>query len=202
MTFKQRVHNEIIKAAVAYKEVFVDYDYLIYSENFKNKPYYIISAAEDNYPHLTGVNSLISARSFFDKCLDGSLSESDFNFISKNRSEKEVIGSVRRKISILPLLANIFHMKLQAEEDFVKGKVSCSLATADNMFTIGFADTVMLRPKTLLKNNELNLGKAVEITLVLSRKRGSEKFDTIVQGDAGEFYKSFTITSDYTFSKQ
>ena len=41
------------KLAAIYKKVFVDYDYLIYSENFKNKPYYIISAAEDNYPHLT-----------------------------------------------------------------------------------------------------------------------------------------------------
>jgi hypothetical protein len=82
-------------------------------------------------------------------------------------------------------------MKLQAEEDFAKGKISCSLATADNMFTIGFADTAMLRPKTLLKNNELDPNKAVEITLVLRRNRGSEKFDTVIQGDVTEFCKSF-----------
>ena len=191
MTFKQRVHAEIVKGAAIYKKVFVDYDYLIYSENFKNKPYYIISAAEDNYPHLTGVNSLLSAQVFFNKCLDMSLSEADFDFSSKNRSEKEVIGSVRRKIQILPLLDVIFQKKLQAEEDFIKGKISCSLATADNAITIGFADTALLRPKTLLKNNELTLSRAVDVMLILRRSKGLVKFDTIVQGNVEEFNKSF-----------
>ena len=165
MTFKQHVHSEIIKGAEIYKKVFADYDYLIYSENFKNKPYYIISAAEDNYPHLTGVNSLLSAQVFYDKCLDGSLSESDFDFSHKNRSEKEVIGSVRRKIQILPLLDTVFQMKLQAEEDFVKGKINCSLATTDNTITIGFTDAVLLRPKTLLKTMKLILIKPLMLRL-------------------------------------
>jgi len=191
MTFKQRVQNEIIKGAAVYKSVFADFDYLIFSENFKNKPYYIISAAEDNYSHLTGVNSLLPAKVFYNKCLDGSLSECDFDFSSKNRSEKEVIGSVRRKIQILPLLATIFDMKLQAEEDFARGKVSCSLATADNAITIGFADTALLRPKTLLKSNELNPSKAVEISFVLRRNRGTEKFDTIIQGTMNGFCVRF-----------
>ena len=191
MTFKQRVHSEIIKGAAIYKRVFADYDYLIYSENFKNKPYYIISAAEDNFPHLTGVNSLLSAQAFYNKCLDGSLSESDFDFSSKNRSEKEVIGSVRRKIQILPLLDTVLQMKLQAEEDFAKGKISCSLATADNAITIGFADAALLRPKTLLKSNELNPNEAVDVTLILRRNRGAEKFDTVIQGDTADFSKLF-----------
>jgi len=108
MTFKQRVHNEIIAGAASYKAAFIDYEYLIYSSGFANKPYYIVRAEEDNYPHLTGVNALIPAQAFYDKCLDGSLSESDFDFSGKNRSEKEVRGSVRRKINILPLLPNFF----------------------------------------------------------------------------------------------
>ena len=187
MTFKERVRSEIIKGAAIYKRMFADFDYLIYSENIKNKPYYIISAAEDNFPHLTGVNSLLSAQDFYDKCLDGSLSESDFDFSGKNRSEKEVIGSVRRKIQILPLLDTVLQMKLQAEEDFVKGKISCSLATANNAITIGFADAALLRPKTLLKSNELNPNEAVDVTLVLRRNRGAEKFDTVIQGDTADF---------------
>jgi len=83
-------------------------------------------------------------------------------------------------------------MKLQAEEDFAKGKVSCSLATADNAITIGFADTALLRPKTLLKSNELNPSKAVEISLVIRRKRGTEKFDTIIQGAMNGFCMRFS----------
>ncbi|MCL2361730.1 MAG: PBECR4 domain-containing protein [Defluviitaleaceae bacterium] len=93
LTFKQRTRSEIVKSAADYKAVFIDYDYLIFSEDFKIKPYYIISANADNYPHLTGVNSLLpSAQTFFDKCIDGSLEESDFDFASKNRSESDVKG--------------------------------------------------------------------------------------------------------------
>ena len=183
MTFKERVHREIIAGATIYKKVFIDYEYLIHSKYFTNKPYYIISADKDNYAHLTGVNSLVSAKDFFDTCLNGTIDEGAFNFFSKRKSEKEVIGSVRRKIQMLPFLATIFQGKLYAEENFVKGKITCSLATADNLLTIGFAESNILRPKTLLKSNELNHEKAVEVTLVLSRKRGTYKFDTVMQGD-------------------
>ena len=172
MTFKQRVLNEIVKTAFEYKAVFIDYDYLIFSKDSKKKPYYITSASADNYPHLTG-------------------EESDFDFASKNRNERDVKGSVRQKIKMLPFLSTLFHMKLQAEENFIKGKIHCSLATSDNALTIGFTDTELLRPKTLLQSNELNHNKVVEITLVLRRKRGSDKFDTLVQGNAEEFCKSF-----------
>lgn len=191
MTFKQRVHNEIIAGAAFYKEVFVDYEYLIFSDGFSNKPYYIIRAEEDNYPHLTGVNALVPAQVFYIKCLDGSLLESDFDFSSKNRSEKEVKGSVRRKINVLPLLSDFFKGDLQAEEDFVKGKVHCSLATADNQLTMGFVDNAALRPKTLLKNNELNSQNTVNVALVLRKSRDADKFDTVIQGDVAAFCKSF-----------
>ena len=65
MSFKERVHRELLAGAAIYKSVFVDYEYLIFSEGFKNKPYYIISAAEDNYPHLTGVTYFVSAQDFY-----------------------------------------------------------------------------------------------------------------------------------------
>ena len=187
MTFKARVHREIIAGAAIYKKVFIDYDYLIHSKYFNNKPYYIIRADKSNYAHLTGVNSLISAQDFFDACLDGALREDAFDFSSKRKSEKEVMGSVRRKIQILPSLAMIFENKLYAEENFTKGKITCSLATADNTLTIGFAESNILRPKTLLKSNELDCKRAVEVTLVLRRERGTHLFDTVIQRDAGGF---------------
>jgi len=192
LTFKQRVLSEIVKSAADYKDVFVDYDYLIFSEDFKIKPCYIISANADNYPHLTGVNSLLpSAQAFFDKCIDGSLDESDFDFASKNRSESDVKGSVRQKIKMLPFLSTLFQMRLHAEENFVKGKIHCSLATSDNALTIGFADTEPLRPKTLLQSNELDTARVVLVQLVLKRSRGTDKFDTVVQGDAAKFCELF-----------
>ena len=49
--FKERVRLEIIKAAKKYQEVYVDYEYLICSEAFKQNHYYIIDAQKDNFQH-------------------------------------------------------------------------------------------------------------------------------------------------------
>jgi len=119
--------------------------------------------------------------------LNGTLKETDFDFSGKNRSEKEVIGSVRRKIQILPLISTFFACNLQAEENFSKGSVHCSLATADNQLTMGFVESDVLRPKTLLKKNELESSRSVDVSLILRREKGKEKFDEIVQGDAEAF---------------
>lgn len=43
-TFKGRVHLELIKAAKKYKEIYVDYEYLICSEAFVQRKYYIVGA--------------------------------------------------------------------------------------------------------------------------------------------------------------
>jgi hypothetical protein len=201
MTFKNRVHNALINGALVYKSVFVDYDYLIYSKDFKNKPYYIISANEDNYPHLTGVTYFMTAQSFYTACINGTLQETDFDFSIKSRTEKEVIGSVRRKIQVLPLVAGFFSGSLHAEEDFSKGSVFCSLATADNQMTIGFVDSAVLRPKTLLKKNELDAANVVDVTLILRRNRITDVFDTVMQGDSESFraiYPELLPTPDHT----
>lgn len=80
VSFKERVRQEIIKGAKQYKKIYLDYEYLICSTIFEKKDYYIISAEKDNYQHLTGVHSQMDAKSFFNKCYDGTLAEADFDF--------------------------------------------------------------------------------------------------------------------------
>ena len=67
VSFKERVRTELISAANQYKRIYLDYEYLICSEAFIKKDYYIIAASKDNFMHLTGVNALINAQEFFDK---------------------------------------------------------------------------------------------------------------------------------------
>lgn len=179
--FKERVRLELIKAAKKYEEIYVDYEYLICSEAFEHRNYYIIDAKKDNFQHLTGVHSRISAKIFFDKCRDGSLSEEDFDFMKKGQDEKSVKGTVRRKIKALPDMMDLFREGMQAEEDFRKNRIICSFATADGNCTLGFTDTEKARPKSLIRGNELENPKAVE--LVLRRKSGMRFFDEIVIGD-------------------
>lgn len=59
--FKERVRLTIINMAKLYKEKYVDYEYLICSQAFSERAYYIIDAKEDNFQHLTGVHTSLSA---------------------------------------------------------------------------------------------------------------------------------------------
>ena len=61
-SFKERARQEMIKAAKQYKDIYVDYEYLICSVTFEKNDYYIIAVEEDNFQHLTGVQSKIDAK--------------------------------------------------------------------------------------------------------------------------------------------
>jgi len=190
ISFKQRVCDTIKHCAADYKSVFLDCEYLIYSEDFKKNPYYILKAEEGNYKHLTGVNSNIAPYDFFQKCINNTLTENDFDFIRKGMPEAFTKGIVRNKIIALPLMMNMFNEPIIAQENFRKGLVACSVAASDNNITIGFENRIVVRPKTLLRGNELEKGKTVDVSLVLKRSTGAVKFDTIVRGD-NEIYVNF-----------
>jgi len=190
-SFKQRVCNAIIQGAFEYKRMFLDYEYLIYSSGFINQSYYLINALLTNYLHLTGVNTLLSTYDFYNMSLNGTLTESDFDFIKPKKSEKSVKGSVRQKIQSLLLMPSLFSSKLIAEEDFAKKSIICSLATTDNTITMGFVSDIDIKPKTLLLGNELNKTKSVDVELVLRRNKGEDGFSTILQGDITNFCNSF-----------
>ena len=87
-SFKERARQEMIKAAKQYKDIYVDYEYLICSVTFEKNDYYIIAAEEDNFQHLTGVQSKIDAKTFFRKCYHGTLAEVDFDFAKAGHNEK------------------------------------------------------------------------------------------------------------------
>jgi len=182
-SFKKRVKDEIINGAKIYKENFVDYEYLICSEAFTAKEFYTIDAKEDNYQHLTGVNSLIASKDFFNKSYDKTLQESDFDFNKRGQSEKSVKGSVRRKISVLPNIIHIFENGTLVEENLIKNQIKCSFATTDKKCTLGFIDLTKSRPMSLLKGDEIDNTKAKNIDLLLRKHISKDKFNEIIIGD-------------------
>lgn len=184
ISFNERVRQEAIKYSKVYKSNFLDYDYLICSEAFRKNGYYVVSARKDNYQHLIGVNSQLSPHDFFEKCFNETLSVEDFNFIKKGQEEKDVKGSVRRKIKALPYALEMFNGNcLLAEESFSKNRVFCSFATTENKCTLGFANGKYSVPKTLLKSNELNSQKARYVDFVFRKKRTNTSFDDLILGD-------------------
>ena len=185
-SFKERVKEILINNADSYKKYYVDYEYLLCSNAFEKCEYYIISAYEDNYLHLTGVHTQLSATAFFEKCYKGTLDETDFDFCKSGQNEKDVKGSVRRKINALSAIMDMFNVGTSVEEDFTKNRIRCSLAAADISATLGFIVAGKAKPMTLLKGNELNLTKAKKLDLVLRRKSGEEKFSEMLIG-TGEY---------------
>ena len=181
-SFSQRVKETVIQCADLYNKYYVEYEYLLCSKAFEKNEYYIVSAHEDNYLHLTGLHTNLDAASFFEKCYKGSLEECDFDFCKKGQNEKEVKGSVRRKINSLPSIMNMFSTGTSVEEDFEKNRIRCSLAAGNVSATLGFFVAGNAKPMTLLKGNELNLSKAKKLDLILRRRSGETKFSEIIVG--------------------
>lgn len=120
--------------------------------------------------HLIGINSSLSPQEFYNKCIDKTLTEDDFDFNKKNLSEKSVKGSVREKIVVLLDFCEMFtEPDLKCQQDFSKGKVSYRFASATNSFTIGFVGVG--RPKTLMKNNQLNGEKTEDVIAILRKEK-------------------------------
>lgn len=161
-SFDDRVREEIVRCSKLYKQNLTLYDYLIISESFKINDFYLIDCKCENYMHLTGVRTTLKSMDFFNKCIDGSITTSDFIC----SMDKHIKGTVRRKLKVLDNMVNIFSGKeLFFEENFEKNKVICSLATSDLSCTLGFIGKNKMRPMTLLSGNMLKTYNKIELIL-------------------------------------
>lgn len=185
ISFKERVRQILISSSRQYKYYYTDYEYLLCSPAFKQNPYYIVTAEEDNFLHLTGVLSHISPQKFFDKCFNGTLSEDDFE-VSGTHKGQDLKGTIRRKINVIPNIFGIFSSSTTVQEDFQKNRISCSFATGNITCTLGFAGVTAAHPKTLLKGNELDPEKSSNLLIVLRRSSGKNKFGELLVGGTEE----------------
>ncbi|MBR7927051.1 hypothetical protein KBI51_02525 [Aerococcaceae bacterium zg-ZUI334] len=159
VSFEERVRNELMSYAKLYRQNFIDVEYFIYTSEFMFSKYYTIKAYKDNFLHLTGVSTSLTANEFFDNCLNETLTLEDFSVGNKQQK-----GTVRRKLSVFSNAMNLFLSgDILVEEKFVKNNVRCSFASSDNCCTMGFASMINSKPQTLLKGNQLENGKRVEV---------------------------------------
>lgn len=159
-SFKLKVKRILEECAVDYLNNFVGRKYVVYSSNFIKNRYYTIDAKKDNYLHLSGVNTDLKPLVFFEKCINGSLKEDDFDIGDKSRK-----GSIRRKIGVLKIAVNLFDgtHEINVQEKFIKNNIVCSFATSDDKCTLGFILDRNSKPLTLLKGNVLDNPIPVEL---------------------------------------
>ena len=193
ISFKTRVRDTLVSCAKMYYSYYVCRDYLVISDAFSQRPYYIISAEKDNFLHLTGVSTSLSGRAFFDRCLDGSLSEDDFELSTYGQDERASKGTIRRKMNSLPYISGLLSGGSLVEEGFQKNTVYCSLASSDGSCTMGFVAVPVGRPKTLLKGNELNPAKSEKLKIVLSKARTESRYSTVEVGNDEALLQNYSI---------
>ena len=197
ISFKTRIKNTLIQYSGVYYTQFVCRDYLLISDAFHNRPFYILSAEKENFLHLTGVTTSLSASSFFDKCLNGSLEEDDFELTTHGQDEKASKGSIRRKIKALPYIGGLISGNSFVEEDFRKNSVFCSIASSDGSCTMGFIAVPKARPKTLLIGNELEGTKSMLMKIILSKSRNETLFDTVISGSDNDLVSNYDLLKSH-----
>ncbi len=172
VSFKTRVKNSAIENARYFNELFVKYDYLIFTEAVESLCFEV-KATEGNYLHLVGVSTPLTPVIFFQKCLDGSLQETDFSFNKAGVSSSSLKGTVREKIQALDYLKTFFSVQLIGQENFVKNQIEARYAASDQKMTLCF--TRKGNPKSLLRKNKLEAEKSREFDLILRKKSASNK---------------------------
>lgn len=196
VSFKSRVRDVAVQNAPLYDYYFVKKSYYLISDAFKIRPYYIVEAEITNYLHLVSVSTSLSAESFYKKCLDASLSETDFDLSFHGKDPKFSKGSIRQKILTLPNMFGILSAPNLVEEDFVKNVVRCSIATSNVSCTLGFIATPSARPMTLLRGDELDHTKSSPLKIVFSKNRNEEKFSNILVGSNEDLVSSYDSYSE------
>ena len=198
VSFKTRVLNTIIQCAKQYNTFYVEQNHLLVSNAFKKKPYYIIQAEKDNFLHLTGVSTSLSAVDFFDKAMDGTLAESDIQLITHGKSEKDSKGTIRQKIKNLTSITAVVGRSCMVQEDFKRNAVLCTFASANAQCTVGFIATPKLaRPKSLLNGNVVDPTQSAPIKLALAKARSDHKYSSIEIGTINDVADNLTLIQEF-----
>lgn len=155
-SFKENVRKQLLVAAQEYFAL-LNKVVTIESKDFIYQKTYFIKFDKANFLHLTGVISYVKASDFFDKCNDSSITVDDFNYDEvKNKT------NIKNKLRCLATISSSFSKELFAQEQFVKNRVVCKLATSDGSFTIGFTGGKnCIYPKTVLNKNRLDEKKPI-----------------------------------------
>lgn len=155
---------ELLKIGAKNYSKLLGIDYILVSEKFVNRDKYVLRFYEGNFLHLTGVLTKLTAKEFFDKCLNGTITNNDFDC----DSTLILKGTVRHKLSHIISISTFFDNKIKCQESFVKGKVKCVIAASDRKYTLGFTGGKgSLNPLTLLHNDFLNEEIAIDDVKVL-----------------------------------
>ena len=154
--FKQKTRKQLIKAAKAYARL-LDVVFVLESDAFTQRSQYIIRFFPTNFLHLSGVETKLASRVFFENCLSGKIDYQEF-WDSKRKNK----NTIQKKLRNLVNIDSVFEGEIFVQEDFAKNTIHCIIATTDGQYTLGFVDNELYAvPNTILDKNHLDPNKPI-----------------------------------------
>ncbi len=192
--FKEWVKNTVIYESKNYYDHLVKHHYLIYSPEFKSRPYYEAKASISNYLHLTGVSTSLSAIDFFKKAYSGSLILDDFSVARENQSYGQAAAVIRNKLKSLPNINNLFNKGTLVEEDYERLTFSCSFAVENKKTIIGYTNGSKCVPMSLIWGN---LKNPVSSLIILETDSSSKKYNHLNVGTYLDLVVAYPTLRNY-----
>lgn len=98
---KKQALNIIVKAAEGYQKKLQDRSFLIIYQNDKGIGSVRVGFRGNHFLHMTGVETNLSAKRFYEKCINKKLSVDEFWIDNK--------GKAQRKLEVLPYLSELLY---------------------------------------------------------------------------------------------
>ena len=98
---KKKALGIIVNAAKKYDEYLKSLNFIIIYQSGSTQNFVEVGFRDLNFLHLTGVQTKLSAQRFYSLCIDGKLSEKDF--------EIDNAGKVQQKLMVLPYLHELLY---------------------------------------------------------------------------------------------
>lgn len=98
---KKQALNIIVKAAKSYQNNLQDKTFLIIYQGSKGVESACVGFRSNHFLHMTGIETKLSAQRFYEMCVNGKLSITEFELDKK--------GKAQRKLAVLPYLPELLY---------------------------------------------------------------------------------------------
>ena len=163
---KKKALEIIVEAAKQYDKWLKSNHFLIFYQKGKEQDFVEVGFRDLNFLHLTGIKTKLSAQRFFSLCIDGKLSEKDFDLDTE--------GKAQQKLMVLPFLHELLYHNCMIG-DFINSGVLIQsdyfVGDTKAVLSVGFrSGKTVDMPVTLYKENVKKLIKPVCKVLAIFKK--------------------------------
>ncbi|MDD7218622.1 MAG: PBECR4 domain-containing protein [Clostridia bacterium] len=163
---KKKALEIIVEAAKQYDKWLKSNHFLIFYQKGKEQDFVEVGFRDLNFLHLTGIKTKLSAQRFFSLCIDGKLSEKDFDLDTE--------GKAQQKLMVLPFLHELLYHNCMIG-DFINSGVLIKsdyfVGDTKAVLSVGFrSGKTVDMPVTLYKENVKKLIKPVCKVLAIFKK--------------------------------